>query len=194
MLPTTRLALAHKRRSGAASMMGGPPDPNRPDAPPRGVLRRAATEAKSGLRMVFLLAEEWYRQLAIEYYQWRGCVVLVDRHFVFDYYYHDVVSRRRYRSLSSRLHGFHLRRLYPRPDLVICLDAPAAVLHARKGEGTVAAIEQRRQEYLQLRSLVPHFVVVDATQPEEVVAAEVVGIVRDFYWLRRGERPEARHA
>ena len=79
--------------------------------------------------MVFLMAEEWYRQLVIEYYQLRGNVVLVDRHFVFDYYYHDIVRTRGYRPFSSRAHGYMLEHLYPRPDLVICLDAPAEVLY-----------------------------------------------------------------
>lgn len=193
MLPTTRLALAAKRKSGDLAM-GGPPDPNRPDAAPRGLGRRAVSEIKSGARMMFLLAEEWYRQLVIEYYQARGWIVLVDRHFVFDYYYHDVVSSRRYRPMSSRVHGFHLKHFYPRPDLVICLDAPAEVLYARKQEGSVEAIEQRRKEYLQLAPLVPNFVVVDVTQPEDVVAAQVTAIVHNFYQSRQRKLPEARHA
>jgi thymidylate kinase len=194
MLPTTRLALAHKRSGGGQLAMGGPPDPNRFQAPPPGLGRRVAAECKSGARILFLLAEEWYRQLVIEYYQLRGYIVLVDRHFVFDYYYHDVVPSRRYRPFSSRVHGFHLKYLYPRPDLVICLDAPAAVLHARKGEGTVAAIEQRRQEYLQLAGLVPHFEIVDVTQPEDDVAAQVTALVRSFYMARQGKLPEVHHA
>ena len=113
--------------------------------------------------------------------------MLVDRHFLFDYYFHDVVDAGGYRPLSSRLHGFLLKRFYPRPDLVICLDAPAAVLYARKGEGTVAAIEQRRQEYLQLRNLVAHFEIVDATQPEVVVAQQVTQLVDTFYKARSGK-------
>ena len=74
----------------------------------------------------------------------------------------------------------------PRPDLVICLDAPAEVLYNRKGEGSVAAIEKRRQEYLQLANLVEHFVVVDVTQPEDVVASQVTQLVQDFYRARSG--------
>jgi thymidylate kinase len=186
MLPTTRLALAFKRSGGGQLAMGGPPDPDRVKAPPKGLLKRLATEVKSGLRMLFLLAEEWYRQLVIEYYQLRGDIVLVDRHFVFDYYYHDIVQSKGYRPLSSRVHGFMLKNLYPRPDLVICLDAPAMVLYERKHEGSVAAIEKRRQEYLQLANLVANFVVVDVTQPENVVAEQVTALVQDFYAARSG--------
>ena len=50
----------------------------------------------------------------------------------------------------------------------------------------MAAIEKRRQEYLQLADLVEHFVVVDVTQPEDVVAAQVTQIVQDFYRARSG--------
>ena len=186
MLPTTRLALAYKRSGGGTLAMGGPPDPDKVKAPPKGAAKRLVSEVKSGARMAFLMAEEWYRQLVIEYYQLRGNVVLVDRHFVFDYYYHDIVRTRGYRPFSSRAHGYMLAHMYPRPDLVICLDAPAEVLFNRKGEGSVAAIEQRRQEYLQLAGLVQHFVVVDVTQPEDVVAAQVTQIVQDFYRARSG--------
>ncbi len=186
MLPTTRLALAYKRSGGGTLAMGGPPDPDKVKTPPKGPAKRLVSEVKSGARMVFLMAEEWYRQLVIEYYQLRGNVVLVDRHFVFDYYYHDIVRTRGYRPFSSRAHGYMLEHLYPRPDLVICLDAPAEVLYNRKGEGSVAAIEKRRQEYLQLAGLVQHFVVVDVTQPEDVVANQVTQIVQDFYRARSG--------
>lgn len=186
MLPTTRLALAYKRSGGGTLAMGGPPDPDKVKAPPKGLFKRLASEVKSGARMVFLIAEEWYRQLVIEIYQLRGNVVLVDRHFVFDYYYHDIVQQRGYRPLSSRVHGYMLEHLYPRPDLVICLDAPAEVLYNRKGEGSVAAIEKRRQEYLQLRDLVEHFEVIDVTQPEDVVASQVTQLVQDFYRAQSG--------
>jgi thymidylate kinase len=77
-----------------------------------------------------------------------------------------------------------LRRFYPRPDLIICLDAPAEVLFARKGEGTPELLERRRQEYLQLRQVAPHFVIVDATQTEEEVVRLVTGLIADFYRLR----------
>jgi thymidylate kinase len=160
--------------------MGGPPDPNRTKSAPKGLVKRLASEVKSGARTAFLMAEEWYRQAVIEYYHRTGSVVLVDRHFLFDYYYHDVVEIDGYRPLSRSFHGLVLKHLYPRPDLVICLDAPAPVLFARKPEGSVEALEQRRQEYLQLQHLVKNFVIVDVTQPEDVVAAQVLQLVEDF--------------
>ena len=43
-----------------------------------------------------------------------------------------------------------LNYIFPKPDLVICLDAPGEVLFSRKAEGTIELLEQRRQEYLQV--------------------------------------------
>jgi hypothetical protein len=58
----------------------------------------------------------------------------------------------------------------------------------------VEAIERRRQEYLQLQSLVEHFVVVDVTQPEEIVASQVKELVQNFYLLKRRSIPQAQHS
>jgi thymidylate kinase len=79
-----------------------------------------------------------------------------------------------------------LARFYPRPDFVICLDAPAEVLFARKGEGTLALLERRRQEYLHLRDVVKHFATVDATQSEDEVAREAADLIWDFYRTKTG--------
>lgn len=181
LLPTTRLMLAIKRGRGRRPDMGGPPDPTRVKVRPQGVLGRAAAGLKSSLRLANLMAEEWFRQGLIWYYQRRGYIVLFDRHFFFDYYAHDIANNGVERPLTSRIHGFVLERFYPRPDLVICLDAPAEVLFRRKGEGTLELLELRRQEYLKSWEQVTHFVTVDATQSEDDVTREVVELVQDFY-------------
>jgi thymidylate kinase len=177
MLPTTRLALAVKRARGGRPDMTG-----RTSSGPgeRGRVRRGALgEIRSSLRVANWIAEEWYRQAIADVHQRRGRLVVFDRHFFCDYYAHDVVDRPG-RSLAGRVHGFNLRRLYPRPDLVILLDAPAAVLHARKGEGTVEALEARRREYLSQAGLFRRFVVVDASRPTEVVVADVRARIVEF--------------
>jgi thymidylate kinase len=115
--------------------------------------------------------------------------VLFDRHFFADYYAHHVAANGRARTLGGRIHGFVLGRLYPKPDLMICLDAPAAVLFARKPESTVEALERRRQEYFAMRHLVRHFVVVDATRPEDEVTRHVAMLIGEF--SRAGGRPAA---
>ena len=73
-----------------------------------------------------------------------------------------------------------MSHVYPKPDLVICLDAPAEVLFARKPEGTVEAIERRRREYFQIRPFVKHFAVVDVTQPEDAVTRAVAALIGEF--------------
>jgi thymidylate kinase len=187
MLPTTWLQYKLKARQGTLDM-GGPRDINKSKPLPKNPIKRTIFELKSALRMANLMAEEWYRQLVISLNVRRGKIVLFDRHFLFDYYYHDVVQKWGERPLSSKLHGWMLKNFYPRPDLVIFLDAPAAVLFARKGEGSVELIEQRRQEYLQMRDLFKEFVTLDATQPQEKVVQEAARLIRDAYRAKTTQR------
>lgn len=191
MLPTTRLALAVKRaRGGSAEMTPRGAEPAPSGAEPAAVGDRPAESKRrkrgpirslrSGLRMANWLAEEWFRQGISTIHERRGKVVVFDRHFFCDYYAFDVVDRGPGRSLASRVHGFNLRRLYPKPDLVVMLDAPAEVFYARKGEGTVESLEQRRQEYLAQADLFRKFVIVDARQPTDAVVAEVRDRIAEF--------------
>jgi thymidylate kinase len=187
MLPTTWLQYKFKSRQGTLDM-GGPRDVSQGKALPQNPLKRLIFELKSAVRMTNLMAEEWFRQLVIWLNVRRGKVVLFDRHFLFDYYYHDVVQKWGERSLSNQLHGWMLKNLYPRPDLVIFLDAPAEVLFARKGEGSVELIKQRRQEYLQMRDLFTDFVTVDATQAQEKVVQDAAHLVRTAYAARAAQQ------
>jgi thymidylate kinase len=187
-LPTTRLVRWIKQALGKKVSMGGPPDPARRRAGRKGGVKGALRGVKSGLRLMNQLGEECFRQCLAWYYERRGFVVLFDRHYFSDFHAHDVAGDEGRKSLGSRLHGLFLR-LYPRPDLVILLDAPAEVLFARKGEGTLALLESRRQEYLELGSQVPRFTVVDATQPLNEVTRRVVDAIRDLQRQEgRGER------
>jgi len=185
VLPTTRLVLEVKRALGRRpDIAAGPPDPSRVKARPKGLLNKSAAGVKGGLRLINLLAEEWFRQCLVWYYQARGFIVLFDRHFVFDYCARGLASNGAWQPFSRRLHGALLKRFYPRPTLAICLDAPAEVLFARKGEGTLESLESRRQEYLQARHLVRHFVVVDASRDADAVAREVVELISRFHATR----------
>jgi thymidylate kinase len=186
MLPTTRLAHAVKRALGVAPDGGGPPDPNRVKPHPKGAVKRVAAGLRSALRLTNRLGEEWFRQVLTWYYQRSGKIVLFDRHFFSDYYAHDIANRGQGQTLSRRIHGFMLDRVYPKPDLVICLDAPAEVLFARKGEGTLEALESRRQEYLRLRDQFSNFVMVDARESEDKVAQYVAELIGDFCRTRTG--------
>jgi thymidylate kinase len=178
MLPTTRLVVAIRRARGAARTdMVASTDPRGSASEPRG---RATAALKSTLRLGNWLAEEWFRQCVAWYHmKLRHTIVLFDRHFFADYHAYDIASDVP-RSLTRRIHGFVLQRLYPLPDLVIYLDAPPEVLFARKGEGTLEWLETRRQDYLRIGELVPRFFVVDAASPVEEVASNVERIIREF--------------
>lgn len=180
-LPTTLLWKKLKQATGKQKDMGGPPDPNKQQSLSRNPVKRIVQELKSGLRIANLIAEEWFRQFVTWYYMLRGNVVIFDRHFYFDYYKYHIANRGVGRTLSERIHGFILDRIFPKPDLVIFLDAPAEVLYARKQEGTVELLEQRRKEYLNFQDKVARFVTVDTTQTVDQVARQVSSIIMEFY-------------
>jgi thymidylate kinase len=194
MLPSTRLILELKRARGIRPDIAGPFDPGRAKPGPKGALKRAAVGLKLTLRLVNQVGEEWFRQLLAWYYQRRGYIVLFDRHFFTDYYAYDIAGTGQRRPLTSRIHGFILKHVYPKPDLLIYLDAPAEVLFARKGEGTIELLERRRQEYLQLRDLVEHFAIVDASRPEQDVARAVTELIWESYERKAGGAKKMRDA
>jgi thymidylate kinase len=180
LLPTTRLVHAVRRARGARPDTAGARDSSRPDgAAPRGRVRRTLRSGRSFLRLGNRLAEEWHRALVALLHRRRGSIVVFDRHFFADYYAYDVSAKPR-RSAARRLHGFVLSHLYPRPDLVVYLDAPAEVLLERKGEGTLESLERRRHEYLELRSILPTFSVVDASRSLDDVTREVADVIAAF--------------
>jgi thymidylate kinase len=186
LLPTSRLVHAIKRMRGAPPDTAGPPDSRRPaPARPRGLRRRALASARSAARLANQLAEEWYRQLLAWSYLRRGSIVLFDRHFFSDFHAFDVAARPGKR-LGARIHGFVLARLYPKPDLVVYLDTSPEVMLARKGEGSLEVLARRRDEYLALADVTPHFAVVDAGRPVDVVSGDVAALIHAF---RAGNLP-----
>ncbi|MGH8907535.1 MAG: hypothetical protein ACRD0K_13665 [Egibacteraceae bacterium] len=182
MLPTTRLALALKRRAGRRpdmTMSSGRP------AMTAGVGARVSRAVRSAARTCAWIAEEGFREAVSWCHRRRGYVVLCDRHFLPDYYAHDVARVDEARPVASRVHGFFLRRVYPTPELMVLLDAPARLLHERKPESSVEFLERRRQEYLEVREAVRRFEIVDAAQPLPVVTAAVAELIRRAYRQRQ---------
>ena len=194
MLFTSRLLHRLKRALGARRDTAGPRDSRLENPRPKSPLRRFVRELGSLARLANRLADEWYRQALAWNYQRRGHVVIFDRHYFADYYAFDIDPGRRQRSLSRRIHGWMLAHVYPRPELLIYLDAPAEVLHARKGEGTVDVLEHRRGEYLKLRDVVEDFATVDASRPEAEVTAEVARLICDRREAKLRSRSSVRHA
>jgi len=177
MLPTTRLYHAWKRVSNPDHDDRGPPDPDRQFKRPRSLPKRIIKSLRHSVHYLILFSEEWYRQLLSWWLLRRGQILLYDRHFFIDYYAYDIS---RPRSFWQRVHGTMLTRWYPRPQLVIFLDAPAEVLFARKGEGTLELLERRRQDYLALREVLPDFTIVDATLPLDQVIDKVAGVIESY--------------
>lgn len=185
-LPTTRCAIIAKRMlrgTRRGPTLGGRPPEHRRKHVPRGWMRRSLVMVKDALGLVNQLAEETYRQCVVWSYVVRGKIVLLDRHFVADYV-SDIVNPHGI-PLRCKAHAIFLQRYYPKPDLVIYLDAPAATLLARKQEGTLESLERMRQEYLQFGRVVKEFTVVDASRPQSVVFADVRQLVAEFYASKR---------
>lgn len=177
MLPTTRLLVAAKRaRGGSPDLVGTSPDRgSRTD--PTHTWRRSA---RSTARMLVWILEEWLRQAVAWRYAHAGYLVVFDRHFLADYYDSDIAPRSSRRGVVSALHGWMLQHAYPKPDLVICLDAPGHVLFARKPEASEEWLEQRRRQYLRLADTLSSFVVVDADRPLDEVFTDVVDTIRNL--------------
>ncbi|HVF89460.1 MAG TPA: hypothetical protein VNH22_05300 [Blastocatellia bacterium] len=189
MLPTTRLFHATRRLLGAKPDAAGPPDPDRMEPRRSGIVRRVIFGFKSNLYLFIQVSEEWWRQGLSWYYRHQGGhIVLFDRHFFCDYYTYDIAPGEKKRPLRRRVHGLMLERVYPKPDLVIYMDAPAEVLFARKGEGTLKVLERRRQDYLRMRAVVKNFAVVDASKPEDEVVSDVTKLIMEFYRKRSSSR------
>lgn len=183
-LPTSRLVERIKNRParlrGTARVSAASPGR---DSAPNGRRRGPRRTLWALARLVNRLADEWYRQSVSWVYQRRGFTVLYDRHFVFDFA--PEVAGVAPETLDRRLHRWCLAHLYPRPDLVIFLDAPGELLFARKGELTIEELERRRRAFLQVGRRMPDFIRVDATLPLSQVYAEVT---RQIVRIKEGVR------
>jgi len=189
MLPTTRLLLMAKRFRGrrtdlvASPLRGSEPSAAALSAEADGEAG-ARRSAKDAVRLTIWMLEEWFRQAVATSYSLRGSIVVFDRHFFADYYHADIRNGRVRRSPLRQFHGWMLDRGYPQPDLTILLDVPAERLHARKPEATVAWLDQRRRQYLELADVVPGYVVLDADRPLDVVVADAAELIRTTWEAR----------
>jgi thymidylate kinase len=173
-LPTARVAQRLKARFAARRGEATAPA-NIGSVPRPGSRRGARRKLRAAARLANRLADECYRQCASWLFQARGFTVLYDRHFVFDFALE--VSGDVREPFDRRLHRLWLTHVYPRPSLVIFLDAPGELLFARKGELTVDELERRRQAFLAVGRRMPRFVRVDAARPLAEVYSDVARLV-----------------
>ena len=126
--------------------------------PPRGAFL-------SLVKLFVWIYEEWYAQL---FHEDKKTLLICDR------YFHDLlVDPKRYRFGAPLWTARLVGKLMPRPRLWVLLDAPAAVLQARKQE--VAPEESARQSeaYLAFVRTQSRYVIVDASQPLDKVVTNV---------------------
>lgn len=177
-LPTTRVVeyfkrLRRKKKGIAVAKNLVPPN------------RKNGKHKKSGLRAMLRLAnrlaEEWYRQYLSWNYRRKGHVVVYDRHYKFDFELDKVKLPGEKSSFTDWMHRWFLANVYPTPDMVIYLDAPAEVLFARKGEFTLEWLESRRQAFIAQGKKTENFFQIDATQPLEKVFASVTERIMQNY-------------
>lgn len=168
VLPTTRWLWRRRAAAGAGPVHGAPPPPG--SRPRSGLPVRLLSAPRTALLLLNQLAEEWWRWRSVQREVRRGRIVVLDRSWLHDYWFYDVVGD--HRSPVQKAHGLWLRRVLGRPELTICLDAPAETLHARKPEGSLDNLRRRREEYLQLGDLTPAFRVVDVSAPLDDVVAQ----------------------
>lgn len=137
---------------------------------------RRAWSRVPGLGLTAHVLTQWRRYLQARARQAQGAVVLFDR-----YTYDALLPARRPSSLLRRLRRSLLAWSCPAPDLVILLDAPGVVLHARKQEHEVALLEEQRLAYLRLQPLLKRTAVVDATSDRETIRRIVTALIWRVY-------------
>ena len=122
----------------------------------------------------------WSRYLRARYHQARGRLV------VFDRYTYDAVAPHpapltRAQRLSRQFSG----HLCPPPDLLLILDAPGAVMYARKHAYEAATLECWRHRFLTLAQRFPSRAhVIDATAPPDAVRVAAATRLWQAYAMR----------
>jgi thymidylate kinase len=118
---------------------------------------------------------------------WRGYLAglrhrALGRLVVFDRYTYDaLLPPRGSWTWLKRPYLRVLARCCPAPDLVLVLDAPGAVAHARSGEYDPSHLEWERAEYRRLAGRLSRAVRVDADRPVDAVTAEAIGHIWRVY-------------
>lgn len=195
-LPTTKAWVRIKGAMGGAIHHSGPPE-ERSTRRPESAIARGAQHLKSLAVLGLRVSEDLYRLLVAARYAHTGHTVIMDRHPYPDYYTRRVRDTGAWLRWGDRIHGFLLRHVYPRPSNLVILDAPAEVLHARKPEGSLAALEARRREYLDMIGTCPgaSVTVIDASRPEESVFRDLLRLADARAPLSgHGPRPHLSHA
>ena len=133
------------------------------------------------LRLAGRIIGQQRRWLTGVRHQSKGRLVLFDR-----YGYDAMLApRRTYRYQTKGLaRRWLLAHAAPAPNVVVLLDAPGEVLHARKQEQAAEVLEDERQGYLALLPRLPNATVVDATGAADDVRRDVTAVLWQAYARR----------
>lgn len=188
-LPSTRFVYAMKVRAERRARRRRGDDTTEPISL-HGIEHRRDTRGRlwAAARLVNRLAEESLRQIVSWWHQLRGFVVVYDRHFLFDFSTSDGSTRR----FSERIHLWFLEHVYPKPHLVLFLDAPASVLYARKQEVPEEYLEARRKAFLSRGATMAGFVRIDASRPMEQVHEDAAQAITELLTARSERRGRQR--
>jgi len=130
------------------------------------------------------LAEIWYRQIISKWYQVRGYIVVYDRHFLFEATQKTGNQNLNERNKLDKIFFWILSNIYPKPNLILFLDAPAEVHNKQKMESTIKHLNSRRNAYLDQGSLHQNFIIIDAAKPLDEVLCEVNKHIIAFHAAR----------
>jgi len=137
--------------------------------PPRGTLASVA-------KLIFLFLDwtlGYWGYLA--HFRAKGGLMLFDRD-----YCDLLVDYKRYRYSRPLWLAKLMRKVIPRPNLVVLLDAPPEVLHGRKQEVSLDETARQRRAYFELVSSLPEGCVVDATRPLDDVVTAVEKVILNY--------------
>jgi thymidylate kinase len=104
---------------------------------------------------------------------------------LFDRYAYDALLPARWPlGRLGRLRRWLLGHACPAPQLIVVLDAPGELLHARTGEHGPGVLEAERRAYLRLARGRARAIVVDATHEPDRVRRDVTGAIWAAYQSR----------
>ena len=184
-LPWSRLALKVKlRRIRREATANGISDPTLVTTHHMSQRQRSTSLLRTVVRLANRLTEVGYRNIVAGGMKLRGHHVVFDRHFIFDSLGGGPPSPTPTPiDRANRLYHQALVHLFPKPDLILFLDADPSVMVARKPEATVDYLADRNEYWRQLGAAFPNFVTLDANRPPgEVLAAAraaIQGVLAD---------------
>jgi thymidylate kinase len=123
----------------------------------------------------------WSRYLRAQRHTLLGRLVVFDR-----YTYDALISPQPPFVTLKRIYFWCLAHACPGPDLVVVLDVPGEVAHARKGEFDPTRLGEVRNEYRLLADRLPNAVIVDAAQSSVSVRVVVTDRIWWHYVTRIG--------